>query len=66
MKRKGQAKEPNTDAEFEAALKKLGYELIDHGLDSFSVRRKLNKSTTKLEAGDYSSALFEAWHLVKK
>lgn len=63
---KQKIEEPNSDAEFEDALKKLGYELIDHDVDSFSVLRKSTGSQTHLEAEDYSSALFEAWHLVKK
>lgn len=66
MKTKSKAREPNTDAEFETAIEKLGYELIDHDESSFSVRRKKTGSTTGLEAEDYSSALFEAWSLVRE
>ena len=65
MKTKRKAKEPSTDDEFQDVLKKLGYELVDHDESSFSVRRKSTGAQTHLEAEDYSSALFEAWHLVK-
>lgn len=59
-------KEPQTDDEFVDALEALGYELIDHDVDSFSVQSKKTGSQTHLEAEDYSSALFEAWNLMKK
>lgn len=59
------AKEPVTDAELEAALEGVEHEVIDHDGDTFSVRNKITGSQTRLEAEDYSSALFEAWHLVK-
>lgn len=64
MKKK--TKEPQTDDEFVDALKALGYELIDHDTDDFSVRRIKTGATTGLDAEDYSSALFEAWNLMKK
>lgn len=56
--------DPQTDAEFEAALEKRHHELIDHG-DSFSVRNKKTGASNKLDADEYSDALFEAWNLVK-
>lgn len=58
--------EPKTDGEFEAALEELGCELIDHDADVFSIHNRLTGSTTKLDAEEYSDALFEAWHLVKE
>lgn len=66
MNTKPKTKEPQTDDEFVDALKALGYELIDHDVDSFSVQNKKTGSQTHLEAEDYSSALFEAWNLMKK
>jgi hypothetical protein len=56
--------EPKTDAEFEAALTTLNHELIEDG-NGFAVRNKDGGGITKLESEDESSALFEAWHLIK-
>lgn len=58
-------KEPQTDAEFEDALEKLGYQVFDMDSDEFIVLNRKTGSQTKLDAEDLSSALFEAWHLVK-
>lgn len=57
-------KEPETDAELEAALENINCEVIDTG-GGFSVRDRSTSSQSKLEAEDISNALFEAWNLMK-
>jgi hypothetical protein len=65
MKKKPTKPEPTTDLELQQALEEIGCELIDHDSDDFSVRLIKTGSATHLEAEDYSSALFEAWNLMK-
>lgn len=56
--------EPKTDAEYEAAITALNHEVVEVG-DGFKVVNKSGGGQTGLEATDLSSALFEAWHLIK-
>lgn len=59
--------EPTTDDEFITALEALGYTLIENGEKDFTVQRiKDGGGATRLDAEEYSDALFEAWHLVKE
>jgi hypothetical protein len=57
-------KEPETDAEFEAAIEAAGYKFLDLG-NGFAVRNVELDGTTRLEADEMSDALFEAWNMVK-
>ena len=59
-------KEPQTAAEFEAALKTLNAEVVEDG-EYFVEYRGTDgrRKSMKLEATGWSSALFEAWHLLK-
>ena len=56
--------EPKTDAEFEQALEKLGYEIVDHR-DHFTLRKRPNGLRHRLEARNRSSAYLEGWEFVK-
>ena len=57
-------KEPETDAEFEAAIEAEGYKFLDLG-NGFAVKNIERGGTTRLEADEMSDALFEAWNMVK-
>lgn len=67
-KKKAEKLEPETDLEFEDALELLKAEVNEVGENSFEVSHWANgkKSVTSLDAEDYSSALFEAWHFLKE
>jgi len=59
-------KDPETEQELEAALKKLGVKVIDHGDDTYTaINEKGGGGKTSLEADNYTDALFEAWNLYK-
>lgn len=57
-------KEPTTDAGYEADLEKWCCEVLKIDENTFIVENSTG-GQTRLEASDYSNALFEAWHLVK-
>lgn len=57
--------EPRTDAEFETAIQGAGYELIDTE-SGFVLHCVKGGGQTQLESEDLSSALYEAWNLVKE
>lgn len=56
--------EPMTNVELEAALDAINCVVFDDN-ERFFARNRQTGSTTRLEAEDYSSALFEAWNLMK-
>lgn len=56
--------EPKTDDEYHAALEAAGYRLIDNG-SCFSVQHLERGGCTRLDSEDLSSALWEAWNLVR-
>jgi hypothetical protein len=57
-------KEPQSDAELEAAIEANGYKFINHG-SYFAIRNKERGGVTKLEATEMSDALYEAWSTTK-
>jgi hypothetical protein len=57
--------QPETDDEFVAAIAALDHEVLDYD-EYFEVRRRSTGATTRLEADEWSDALFEAWSLVKE
>lgn len=59
-----EAEEPETDLEFEAALKRLDYEVYEDSDGSFCLMSE--KGMKKLGSDNYSSALFEGYNLVKQ
>lgn len=58
------AREPGTDKEYAAALDAQGCHVEDHGDDTFTLRTNRGGATA-LDSTDFSSALAEAWSLVK-
>lgn len=58
------SKEPQGDADLEAAIEANGYRFIDMG-NYFVVQNKEGGGRTKLEATEMSDALYEAWSLTK-
>lgn len=57
--------EPRTDAEFKAALTSLRHAVHEIDEGEYCVQNMDTGAETLLDADDYSSALFEAWHLVR-
>lgn len=57
--------EPSTDTELSAALKNLRVEVEEVGDGEFVVIDLVRGGRTTLDAEDWSSALFEAWNLMK-